>query len=114
MPNKRTGTKNSRNITGKLARKVGKRIRTPWGSPNIPLRYKTSPRPSGSSRRQSRSAPELAPQTKGYPVNQPSQWPVEPDYVNHTLAPSHSGLNSTTAASHNSAVENAYKRAGYQ
>lgn len=113
--NKQTGTPSRKSITGKLSRKVGKRIMHPWGGPNIPQRSSRGRTVSGgSSSRQSRPDASLSPQTKGYPKNQPSQWPVEPDYVNHTLSPSTSGLNNTTAASHNAAVENAYKRAGYQ
>lgn len=115
LTRKQTGSKSTKNITGRLASKVGKRIRNPWGGPNIPQRSSRGKTVSGgSSTRQSRPDASLSPQTKGYPKNQPSQWPVEPDYVNHTLSPSTSGLNNTTAASHNAAVENAYKRAGYQ
>jgi hypothetical protein len=68
----------------------------------------------GSSRRPSKPDASLAPQTKGYPKNKPSQWPVEPDVTTGALPPSTSGLNSTSAANHNIEVERAFTRAGYQ
>jgi hypothetical protein len=112
--NKQTGTPSSKDITRKGSKAT--KIKNPWGGPNIPKRNpsKRANAVSGSSRRQAKSAPELAPQTKGYPANQPSQWPVVPDYAGHTRTPSLSGVNTTTAASHNAAVEHAYTRAKYQ
>lgn len=111
MRKSQLGTVNKKDIT----RKGGKarRILPPWGRA-IPFRNRSTSRVSGSSTRASRPDSSLAPQTKGYPRNKPSQWPVEPDFVNHTLAPPQSGYTSTVAAANNTAVENAYKRAGYQ
>lgn len=108
---KQTGTVNKKDYTGK-ARKISKLI-MPWGRP-IPKSQRSTGRVSGSSTRQSHSDPSLAPQTRGYPRNKPSQWPVEPDFVNHTLAPPLSGVNQSVSDVHNASVENAYKRAGYQ
>lgn len=110
---KQLGGVNRKDITrkGKKATKT----KNPWGGPNIPQR--SSPGANtvqGSSRRSPTSDPSLAPQTKGYPANQPSQWPIEPDYVTHTKPPPLSGLTSAVAAKHNAAVEHAYTRAGYQ
>lgn len=110
--NKQTGTPNPKNYT-KGSSRLSKTM-NPWGKPVARKAKGLLGRVSGSSVRKSRSAPELAPQTRGYPKNQPSQWPVMPDYVNHTRTPSLSGVNNTTAASHNAAVERAYTRAGYQ
>jgi hypothetical protein len=107
-----TGTPSSGNFSGAKGRRKFT-ARMPWGKASS-ARIKSQGKPSGSSTRKSKSAPELAPQTKGYPANQPSQWPVIPDYAGHTRTPSLSGVNSTTAATHNAAVEHAYTRAGYQ
>ena len=114
LTRKQTGSKSTKNITGRLSRKVGRRLLNPWGGPNIPQRGRGRSGVSGSSSKQSSPAPELSPQTRGYPRNKPGEWPVEIDFENHTRQPSVSGLNNNTSASHNSAVENAYKRAVYR
>lgn len=102
---------NKKNFTGKRAKKSRVTL-NPWGGPNLPWRKSKTSKPSGSSRKP--ATPD--PQERGmqYEANKPYQWPVEPDLDNHTLPPSLSGLNSTTIASNNAAVEHAYTRAGYQ
>lgn len=109
--NRQTGTPNPKNYSrgsGKITK-----TRMPWGTPGVAARAKGMlGKVSGSSRRQSRPAPEE--RGMQYPKNQPSQWPVMPDYVNHTLAPPSSGYTSNVAAKNNAAVEHAYTRAGYQ
>jgi len=112
LTRKQTGTKNKKSFTGRLAKKY-KRTLNPWGGPNIPMRFRRNSKPSGSSTREPRPDPALAPQTRGYPVNQPSQWPVEPDHANYTVPPPLSGYTSDVADAHNAAVEHAYERAGY-
>lgn len=106
------GSKNKKNYSrgsGKInqtmnpwGKAVGFKARTAWG------------RVSGSSTRQPKSSPALAPQTAGYPRNDPLNWPVEPDLSGHTLPPSSSGLTAAVAARVNASVEQAYHRAGYQ
>jgi len=106
--NSRTGTPNTKGVAKKSS--AGK-IFNPWGK-ILPARFRSGGVTSGG--RKSRPSPDLAPQTKGYPKNQPGKWPVEPDYVNHTTAPDPYGLNDTIRTNLNDAVEHAYTRAGYQ
>lgn len=105
------GGKNKRSITRKAKRYAG--TLNPWGGPNIPKKTRSKGKSTGGSTvRQSKPSPQL--KGMSYPANQPSQWPVEPDFVNHTLPPPLSGLTPDVAVSHNASVEHAYKRAGYQ
>jgi hypothetical protein len=55
------------------------------------------------------------PSLKGmdYPPNDPLLWPVVPNVANG-MQPSASGINAAVIAKNNSAVEQAYHRAGYQ
>jgi hypothetical protein len=109
--NKQTGTPNPKNYS-KGSGKIN-RTRSPWGTPGVAARVKGAwGKVYGSSRRQSRPAPEE--RGMQYPVNQPSQWPVEIDRVNHTLAPPLSGYVTNVANKNNAAVEHAYTRAKYQ
>lgn len=105
------GSKNTKSITRKGS-KTSRKL-NPWGGPNVPKKGRRKGKTTGGSTvRQSKSSPQL----KGvsYPANQPSQWVYEPDHINHTLPPPLSGYTAEVAASHNAAVEQAYKRAGYQ
>ena len=107
---KGTGTPNKKPI-GAGNKKVNASL-NPWGGPNIPKMPLGRPAPSGSSMRKPIPDPSL----KGmdYPPNDPLLWPVVPDFVNYTRPPSQSGINSAVIAKNNSAVEEAYHRAGYQ
>lgn len=111
LTRKQTGSKNKKDITRKG--KKMKRTLNPWGGPNKPAKFNGSGTVQGSSTRKSNPSPQLSPQTKGYPGNQPSQWPIEPDYVNHTLPPPLSGMDQDYADTHNAAVNHAFTRAGY-
>lgn len=110
LTKKQTGSKNRKNITGRLAGKIGKKILNPWGGPNVPKRYGPKGRPAGSSTRMPRPDPQLT--GMDYPANDPGTWPIEPDFDNHTLPPRPVPNSYITA--HNAAVEKAYNRAGYQ
>lgn len=112
LTRKQTGSPGKTDYSRKGKR--ASRIINPWGRP-IPARISSAwGRVSGSSRRQSTPSPELAPQTKGYPRNKPSEWPVVTDVVGHTKAPPTSGYTSAVAAANNAAVEHAFTRAKYQ
>jgi hypothetical protein len=105
---KQTGTPSSGNYTGKKAKKATK-TKNPWGGPNIPLKFKSNGGVSGSSRRLAKPAPELS--GMNYPANSPVDWPVEPDFVGHTVPPS---TPAAVITANNTAVERAYTRAKYQ
>ncbi len=111
LSKKQTGSVNKKDITrkGKKARK----IKNPWGGPPVPLRSRNGQGTvQGSSTRKPTSDPSL----KGmdYPPNKPYEWPVEPDFDNHTLPPPASGLTDDVIDNFNATVEQAYTRAGYQ
>jgi hypothetical protein len=118
---KQLGSKNTRAI-GAAFKKFGKTL-NPWG-PNIPVRRVGHTNDLGQSRTargntaygSSTKKPTPAPELKGmqYTKNDPTQWPVEPDYVNHTRAPDPYGITSTVVTNVNKAVEDAYTRAKYQ
>lgn len=107
---KQTGTPNTKGVA---KRGKARKIIPPWGSPVPKRTRKTASSVSGSAVKQAHSDASLAPQTKGYPHNQPWAWPVEPDLVNHTLPPPLSGYTDEVAAANNAAVNHAYERAGY-
>lgn len=92
----------------------GSVIKNPWGGPNLPWRIKRSSKVEGTDRNPQFPDASESPQTVGYPANQPSQWPVEPDLVGHTLPPPLSGNTAATRSRHNASVEHAFTRAGYQ
>jgi hypothetical protein len=106
-----TGTPNTKSI-GASAKKWANTL-NPWGGPNIPKTPVNRLAPSGSSMRKPIPDPSL----KGmdYPPNDPLLWPVVPNWDgSYTRQPSASGINSAVIAKNNSAVEEAYHRAGYQ
>jgi hypothetical protein len=105
--NKQTGTPST-----KFSGKKAKRSLPPWGLP-VPARFKAAfGNVSGTSRRKATPAPEL--KGMNYQHNDPTQWPVEPDYVNHTRAPDPYGITDTVRTNYNAAIEHAYTRAKYQ
>lgn len=110
--NKQTGTPSSGNYSGKRGRSIGK-VKAPWAT-YLGFKGPLKKGVSGSATRQSHPAKSEAPQTQGYPRNQPDQWPVEPDFDNYTLPPPLSGLTDDAIDINNATVENAYTRAGYQ
>jgi len=107
----RTGTPNTHSI-GASAKKFARTL-NPWGF-NVPKGQvpKGVSSAGGSSMRKPIPDPQL--RSMDYPINDPLQWPVEIDTVNHIRQPSTSGINAAVIAKNNSAVEEAYHRAGYQ
>lgn len=108
LTKKQLGTRNKK-ITG--GKSKTRRLLPPWG--RAVRGGKSSSGTVGGSTRKPQS-PDPSLRGMQYPANQPHQWPVEPDFEDHTLAPPSSGYTSDVAAKHNAAVENAYTRAGYQ
>ena len=108
---KATGTPNRKSI-GASARRFARTL-NPWGF-NVPK--KSVPKGTNFAGGSSMRKPVPDPSLRGmdYPVNDPLQWPVLIDTVNHVRQPSTSGINANVIAKNNAAVEEAYHRAGYQ
>jgi hypothetical protein len=117
---KQTGSKNTKAIGGKQKKTT---IVDPWG-PIVPNRRVGKTNGIGQSSRARmnttggsaarKPTPDPALKSMNYPKNDPLQWPVEIDTVNHTRQPSVSGVTSTVVTNVNQSIENAYTRAKYQ
>lgn len=115
-----TGSKNKKPI-GAALKRAGN-ILPPWGK-NVPQKSVGRTNGIGQSKRtkvnvvagSATRAPHLDSSLLGmrYPKNDPLQWPVEPDLTGYTLPPPVSGYTSEVATANNTAVNNAFKRAGY-
>lgn len=104
-------TKKQTGTPSKFGQRKSRKLINPWGK-NVPMKFK---RKSVVGRGQStrKSTPDSQLFGMQYPKNKPSQWPVEIDFVNHTTQPSLSGYTSDVADTNNTAVNHAFKRAGY-
>lgn len=118
---KQLGGKNTKPIGASL-KKFAKTI-NPWG-PNVPNKRIGLTGAIGQSMRtranttygSATKKPTPAPELKGmqYPKNDPTAWPVEPDFVNHTRAPDPFGITAQVITNVNKSIEDAYHRDGYQ
>lgn len=107
-----TGSPNTKSI-GASARKFARTL-NPWGF-NVPKG--SVPKGVSSAGGSNMRKPIPDPQLKGmdYPANDPLLWPVVPNWDGtYTRQPSSSGISPEVIAKNNSAVEEAYHRAGYQ
>lgn len=118
---KQLGTKNGKAI-GAAFKKFGKTL-NPWG-PNVPQKTASGANGIGQTGRSRISSttgsstkkpvPDSSLRGMQYPKNDPLMWPVEPDFDNHTLPPSQSGITQTVIDNVNASIEHAYTRDGYQ